>query len=150
MVHAWLYLYSKQVVSQNPLISFKIITSNIMYLIMQVLKCMRKLLLKNVVHNMPSKLLVIFSKTTIFKKKMRIILKIIHHILISKYTLECTQLNHILKIFLEDHTPNILAMELHNDTHLTTTQVGYVLEYLPINGIISKIMPPCLNIDFYP
>ena len=30
--------------------------------------------------------------------------EIIHHIIISKYTLECTQLNYFLKIFLEEHT----------------------------------------------
>ena len=30
--------------------------------------------------------------------------EIIHHIIISKYTLECTQLNYLLKIFLEVHT----------------------------------------------
>ena len=30
--------------------------------------------------------------------------EIIHHIIISKYTLECTQLNYLLKIFLEEHT----------------------------------------------
>ena len=29
---------------------------------------------------------------------------IIHHIIISKYTLECTQLNYLLKNFLEEHT----------------------------------------------
>ena len=29
--------------------------------------------------------------------------EIIHHIIISKYTLECTQLNYLLKIFLEEH-----------------------------------------------
>ena len=30
--------------------------------------------------------------------------EIIHPIIISKYTLECTQLNYLLKIFLEEHT----------------------------------------------
>ena len=30
--------------------------------------------------------------------------EIIHHIIISKYTPECTQLNYLLKIFLEEHT----------------------------------------------
>ena len=30
--------------------------------------------------------------------------EIIHHIIISKYTLECTQLNYFLKIFSEEHT----------------------------------------------
>ena len=30
--------------------------------------------------------------------------EIIHHIILSKYTLECTQLNYLLKIFLEEHT----------------------------------------------
>ena len=36
----------------------------------------------------------------------------IHHVIISKYTLECTQFNHILKI------------NIFNITHYTTTQAG--------------------------
>ena len=51
-------------------------------------------------------------------------------IIISKYTLECTQLSHIKK--------------LHN---VTRKRKRDVLQYLPI---ISKIVPLYFNIDFYP
>ena len=63
-------LYSKRVVSQNPRISFKIITSST-----AGTKMHKKSAAPNVLHYIPSKLLVIFSKSTIFKKNI-IILKI--------------------------------------------------------------------------
>ena len=41
--------------------------------------------------------------------------EIIHHIIISKYTLECTQLNYLLKIFLAEHLPsNPLSIKLNS------------------------------------
>ena len=63
MLHDRLHLYSKQVVSQNPRIYFNIITSNMMYLDAST-KMHGEVAALIVVHYIPSKLLVIFSKTT--------------------------------------------------------------------------------------
>ena len=79
------------------------------------------------------------------------------------YTLECTQLNHILKNFLEEHTLNLTAIQLH-DTHRTTTQTGcitipryphylkndttsFVRGFLPLINDISFGHPPPPNND---
>ena len=67
-VHARLHLYSKRFLSQNLQICYKIITSNIMYQNAGT-KMHEEVAVLKVVHYKPSKLLVIFSKTTIFKKE---------------------------------------------------------------------------------
>ena len=63
MLHDRLHLHSKQVVSQHPRISFNIITSNMMYPNAGT-KMHREVAALIVVHYIPSKLVVIFSKTT--------------------------------------------------------------------------------------
>ena len=68
---------------------------------------------------------------------------IIHHIIISKYTLECTQLNYFLKIFSEEHTleSSINKTEQRYTHHTIDNASGMYY------SIISKVIPPCLNID---
>ena len=65
-------IYSKLVVSQNPQISFKIVTSTIMYLNAGT-KMHEKVAALNVVHYIPSNLLGISSKTTIFNDNVFIL-----------------------------------------------------------------------------
>ena len=60
---------SERAVSQNPRISFKLITLSILYLNAGT-ELYEKFAALNVVHYMPSKLLVIFSEPTIFKKRI--------------------------------------------------------------------------------
>ena len=67
----------------------------------------------------------------------------------SKYTLDCTQLNNFLKIFSEEHTLKSPSSKIEQHyKHRTTTQAECItiLQYL---SIISKIMPPYLNMDFF-
>ena len=77
MVHAPLYLFivnatvNARVVSQNPQIYFKMITSNIMYL--NVYTKMHKSCCSKysaIVHSIPPTMLIIFDETTIFKKNI--------------------------------------------------------------------------------
>ena len=68
--------------------------------------------------------------------------EIIHHIIISKNTLECTQLNFFLKIFLEKHTLESSSNKIEQGyTHRTisTTQARcitipphYLKNYTPL------------------
>ena len=67
MAHARFHFYSKRGVSHCSRIAFKIITSNIMYQNAGT-KLHEKAAALDVVYCTPSKLLVIFSKTTISKK----------------------------------------------------------------------------------
>ena len=66
----------------------------------------------------------------------------IHHIIISKYTIKCTQLNY----FSDEHIPsNPLAIKLNSviRTVGSTTQGGCITK-------ITPPPPPYLDIDFYP
>ena len=61
-----------------------------------------------------------YIKCTLFSE-------IIHHIIISKYTLECTQLNYLLKIFLEEHTleyPLSIKLNSNNARGMYYTTTG--------------------------
>ena len=55
--------------------------------------------------------------------------EIIHHIIISKYTLECTQLNYLLKNFLEEHTLESSINKIEQRQQCK----GDVLQYHPIS-----------------
>ena len=76
--------------------------------------------------------------------------EIIHHIIILKYTLECTQLNYLLKILLEEHTleSSINKIEQRYSTHSTINNVRGM--YYNTTPLAKKNTPPCLDIDFYP
>ena len=61
--------------------------------------------------------------------KLTIFLEIIHHQYISKYTLECTQLNYFFFNFTEEHTLESSSNEIEQRcirTLRTTTQAGCI------------------------
>ena len=76
--------------------------------------------------------------------------EIIHHIIILKYTLECTQLNYLLKNVLEEHTleSSTNKIEQRHSTHSTINNVRGM--YYNTTPLAKKYTPPCLDIDFYP
>ena len=67
--------------------------------------------------------------------------EIIHHIIISKYTLECTQLNYLLKIFLEEHTLEFSINKIEQRyTHSTINNAkGMCYNTTPL---AKKVHPP--------
>ena len=61
--------------------------------------------------------------------------EIIHHLIILKYTLKCTQLNYFLNIFPEEHTLESSSNKLNSVIHTarSRTQAGFItipLHYL--------------------
>ena len=66
---------------------------------------------------------------------------IIHHIIISKYTLECTQLNYLLKIFLEEHTLESSINKIEQRyTHSTINNERGM--YYNTTPLAKKLHPP--------
>ena len=76
--------------------------------------------------------------------------EIIHHIIISKYTLECTQLNYLLKILLEEHTleSSINKIEQRYSTHSAINNVRGM--YYNTTPLAKKITPPLFGPRFLP
>ena len=72
--------------------------------------------------------------------------EIIHHIIISKYNLECTQVNFFFKIFSEKHTLESSSNKIEQGyTHRTIDNASEM--YYNTSPLAQKF---CLNIDFYP
>ena len=70
--------------------------------------------------------------------KMNNIFRIIHYIITTKYTLECTQLHYFIKCFSEEHTLESPSDEIEQRyTHRTTTQARCITQgsYAVINAI---------------
>ena len=75
--------------------------------------------------------------------------EIIHHIIISKYTLECTQLNYLLKNFLEEHTLESSINKIEQRyTHSTINNARGM--YYNTTPLAKKLHPPVWTLDFYP
>ena len=64
---------------------------------------------------------------------------IIHHIIISKYTLECTQLNYLLKIFLEEHTLESSINKIEQRYSMINNERGMYYNTTPL---AKKLHPP--------
>ena len=79
--------------------------------------------------------------------KLTIFSEIIHHVIMSKYTLECTQVHYFKKNSRESISSNPLAMKLNSVIRTARQRNRDILQYL---HILSQNYPPCLNIDFYP
>ena len=65
--------------------------------------------------------------------------EIIHHIIIAKYTLECTQLNYLLKILLEEHT---LESSINKIGQLYSTHSTIGHRFLPWKNSFRHPPPP--------
>ena len=71
-----------------------------------------------------------------------------HNYIKIPYTLECTQLNYLLKIFLEEHTFESSINKIEQRyTHSTINNARGM--YYNTTPLAKKLHPPCLDIDFY-
>ena len=79
--------------------------------------------------------------------KCTIFLEITHPMIISKYTLECIQLNYFLKIFSKDYTLESSSNKIEpRYTHRTIDNASAM--YYNTSPLSQKLYPPCLNMDF--
>ena len=77
--------------------------------------------------------------------------EIIHHIIISKCTLECTQLNYLLKNISEEHTLKSSSNKIEQRyTHSTINDNNARGMNYNTTPLAPKLHPPCLDIDVYP
>ena len=63
----------------------------------------------------------------------------------SKYTLECIQLDYVIQIFSEEHTLEYELISAIRTARQRKRDIGYYN-----TSPLSQNYPPCLNIDFYP
>ena len=71
--------------------------------------------------------------------KLTIFSEIIHHVIISKYTLECTQVHYFIKKFSREHSLKSSSNEIKQRyTHHPTTKSGFIT--IPPHTI-SKLSP---------